>query len=329
MPLFEFFLNDSLIANLYPEKKDIQIYKKIFNDSHVSQEEITQIILDLIHAYCSLGYDYATIRIPGFSFPNKEHEKGKTISLNAGSVIFDRESFEKYPWTDPEKADYALLSRLDERLPEGMKLIVWGLGGILENVISLVGYENLCYMVIDEPELAAEIFEAVGSRFVRFYKLCSSYNAVGAVISNDDWGFNSQAMLSIEDMRKYVFPWHQKVVEAIHASGKPAILHSCGNLANVMEDIIEVMKYDAKHSYEDKIVPVEEAYERWGDKITILGGIDLNFLIRAPKEEIYNRAAALVDKAKTKGGYALGSGNSIPDYVPDSNYFTMITAIHR
>jgi uroporphyrinogen decarboxylase len=130
-------------------------------------------------------------------------------------------------------------------------------------------------------------------------------------------------------MRKNVFPWHKKVVEALHTSGKPALLHSCGNLATVMYDIIDVMKCDAKHSYEDKIVPVEEAYERWGDRITILRGIDVDFVIRASQEEIYSRATALVEKAKIKGGYALGSGNSIPDYVPDRNYFTMISAVLR
>jgi uroporphyrinogen decarboxylase len=126
-----------------------------------------------------------------------------------------------------------LLSRLDrlsDHLPDGMKLIVYGPGGVLENVIALVGYDNLCYLLVDDRELVQEIFDAIGSRLVKYYEICAPFKTVGVLISNDDWGFNTQTMLSVEDMRQYVIPWHKKIAEVIHASGKPAILHSCGNL---------------------------------------------------------------------------------------------------
>lgn len=45
-----------------------------------------------------------------------------------------------------------------------------------------------------------------------------SMNGNGRICSNDDWGFNTQTFLSPSDMRKYVFPWHKKFVEAAHRS---------------------------------------------------------------------------------------------------------------
>jgi hypothetical protein len=33
-----------------------------------------------------------------------------------------------------------------------------------------------------------------------------------------------------------------------------------------------------KHSFEDKIMPVEEVYRRWGDRIGIVGGLDMHLL---------------------------------------------------
>lgn len=92
-----------------------------------------------------------------------------------------------------------------------------------------------------------------------------------------------------------------------------------------MEDVIEYMGYDAKHSYEDSILPVEEAYHRWGDRIAILGGIDLDFVCRATPQEIKKRCRDMLRKAEKSGGYALGTGNSIPEYVPHENYFAMIS----
>jgi uroporphyrinogen decarboxylase len=321
--LFEFFMNGNLYENL--------TYKIEYDDNDVNNEndednnQFNKLVVD---AFRIAGYDYATMHGSDFRFiTNRHKEEGKSsISLNEGCVISDRESFEKYDWPDPDKHDYSLLEKMGDYLPDGMKIIVYGPNGVLETVFDLVGYENLCYMIVDEPGLVQDIFDAVGSRFVRYYELCAQYDTVGALISNDDWGFNTQPFLSVEDMRKYVIPWHRKIVETIHAAGKPAIMHSCGMLDLVMDDIIDDIKYDGKHSYEDNIRPVEEAYKKFGDRIAILGGIDVDFICRSTPEEVYNRAVAMLEQTRTSGGYALGSGNSIPGYVPQQNYLAMIAA---
>ena len=36
-----------------------------------------------------------------------------------------------------------------------------------------------------------------------------------------------------------------------------------------------------------------------------------------------------VSRMQDKGGYALGSGNSIPDYIPEENYLAMIRTVHE
>jgi uroporphyrinogen decarboxylase len=86
------------------------------------------------------------------------------------------------------------------------------------------------------------------------------------------------------------------------------------------------MGIDGRHSYEDNILPVERAYELHIDKFAILGGIDLDFICRAKPEEVYQRAKKLLIQSADRGGYALGTGNSVPDYVPDENYFAMTHA---
>lgn len=277
-----------------------------------------------IKAFLRAGYDYVTLSASALTFPKAAADHLKSRSMNDTAIIFDRETYDAYQWPAPDSIDYSKFDTIAPDLPEGMKIVVHGPGGVLENVMQITGYEGLCLMMLDDPELVEKIFAGVGSRLVRHYELCAPHPAVGAAISNDDWGFNNQTMLSPADMRKYVFPWHERIVEAIHAAGKPAILHSCGNLEDVMDDIIEGMHYDGKHSYEDKIEPVEEAYERYGKRIAILGGLDVDFLCRSTTEHITTRARAMLDRTAARGSYALGSGNSIPYYVPDENYLAMI-----
>jgi uroporphyrinogen decarboxylase len=327
--LFEFFLNERLYEKIRPGAS--AILREKGNDAEDKADGVafsTSALAQTLkmQAYQRAGYDYVSVLVPGVKFPSERGYDTRTVSINEGGLIHDWASYEAYPWPDPEKAGYSVLDAIAPELPPDMKIVVYGPGGVLENVIELIGYQTLCYWLVDEPKLVQEIFDQVGSRLLRYYELASKHPAVGACISNDDWGFKTQTMLSTRQMRQYVFPWHKQIVSAIHAAGKPAILHSCGHFERILDDLAD-MDYDGRHSYEDVILPVEQAYERYHDKFAILGGIDIDFICRASPEQVYERARKLLQQTATHGGYALGTGNSVPDYVPDENYFAMIRAV--
>ena len=93
-----------------------------------------------------------------------------------------------------------------------------------------------------------------------------------------------------------------------------------------MNDIIDYMGFDGKHSYEDTIVPVEDSYEQWHNRIAILGGIDVNFVVTRTEEEITARCRAMLKRAQGRGAYALGTGNSVPEFIPQEKYIALLKA---
>ena len=311
--LFEFFLNNPL--------------EFLLSGRSEKPEGQTEVLKCRIEAFCAAGYDYTTIHASDFAFKHRNNDhNAKSISVNEGAIITNREEFKAYNWESPNDYYNGRVENLCTYLPDGMKFIIYGPGGVLENVMALTGYDNLCYMIADDEELVFEIFEKVGLRLIEYYERIIDLDCVGAIISNDDWGFNTQTMLSTSDMRKFVFPWHKKIVDLAKKANKPAILHSCGQLINVYDDIIDDIGFNGKHSYEDNIMPVEQAYEMLKGRIAVLGGIDLDFVCRKTPEEVYERACNLL--AQTNGiGYGLGTGNSIPYYTPNENYLAMISAV--
>lgn len=311
--LFEFFHNGPL-------------YRRLAGSDFAEVEERLRDGVLRIHGFRNAGYDYTTIGIPGFYFPAAEHDHKQTTSINEGGVISDRESYSRYEWPEVDKADFDILDDLAPWLPEGMKFIVNGPGGVEENVIKLVGYETLCYLMADDEELVDDIFAGVGSRLVEYYRRAALHDSVGACISNDDWGFKTSSLLSIVQMERYLFPWHKRIAEVIHAAGRPAILHSCGLFDHIVDSIADELGYDGRHSYEDAILPVEEAYEKYHDRFAILGGIDLDFICRSTPEAVYTRSKKMLERTRGRGGYALGTGNSVPEYTPDEGFFAMIRA---
>lgn len=108
-----------------------------------------------------------------------------------------------------------------------------------------------------------------------------------------------------------------------HAAGRLNVLHSCGNLEEIMLALVDDVRIDGRHSFEDAIEPVDSIYRRWGGKVAILGGLDVDLLCRSSEPAIRRRVRQILD-ACLPGRYALGSGNSVANYVPPDNYLVML-----
>ena len=275
-----------------------------------------------------MGYDYILCRADNFGFSKKKRAKAETKEGKRGYVrsgektIANREDFEKYPWPKMSEISYSHLEKVEKLLPDGMKVISQ-VTGVLENVMWLLGYEGISYLLVDDPKFIEDIFHAVGSRIVELFRNYASFQHVGALALGDDMGFKSQTMLSPNLLRKYLFPWHKRIVEVTHEKNKPIVLHSCGNLKAVMEDIIEC-GWDAKHSFEDVIEPVWEVKQRYGDRIALLGGFDVDKIARMTPSQVREHTRFLIKNCASGGGWALGTGNSVADYIPAENFIAMI-----
>jgi uroporphyrinogen decarboxylase len=137
-------------------------------------------------------------------------------------------------------------------------------------------------------------------------------------------GFRSGTLISPEDMKIHSLSWHKKIADMTHGKGLPYFLHSCGNLERILDDLIDWVRIDGKHSYEDAIMPAERFQERYGKRIAVLGGVDINILTLGTEAEVRARTRALIEHCGRRGRYAVGSGNSIPSYIPVRNYLAMV-----
>ena len=84
---------------------------------------------------------------------------------------------------------------------------------------------------------------------------------------------------------------------------------------------------DAKHSNEDQIAPFQDWIERYGDRIGLFGGIDVDVICRNSPQTVFDEVLRQGSEYRASArGYALGSGNSIPAYVPVEGYLAMVEA---
>lgn len=239
-------------------------------------------------------------------------------------VIMTWEDFERYPWPSVEQMDFFRFEYINDHLPEGMGLIACHAGGIFEHLTWLMSYERLCFALHDDPTLVQAIVDKLGELLTGFYRHLLTLDRLVAIFQGDDMGFRTHTLIRPEHLRQYILPWHKRFAAMAHARGIPYFLHSCGNLTRIMDDLITDVQIDGKHSFEDAILPVHEFQARYGDRIATLGGLDINILALASPEEVRRKTRWLMETCGSRGRYAVGSGNSIPSYIPVPNYLAMI-----
>ncbi len=275
--------------------------------------------------WLGMGYDCVPMEI-GLNCPL--HYPDRKGALSRGSeahvVIRNRADFESYPWPDESRPiDFAPFETVAKLLPDGAR-IVGGVGtGPYEWAANMLGTVGMAYLLADDPELVEMVFRRIGSLHISGVRTLASMDVIGALRQGDDLGFKTSTFLRPDQLRSLVFPTYKQMAEAAHRHDKPFILHSCGNLAEVYEDLI-ACGIDAKHSFEDVILPVGEFKRRYGDRMTPLGGLDVDVICRESHDAIRAYTRKHIEQCFGDGYWALGTGNSLTDYMPVENYIAAL-----
>ena len=282
-----------------------------------------------------LGYDFVRAGVEGLNMPvhrlntadtaDLQRQGGRSFMEERKGPITNWDEFEAYPWPDPQATTTRALEWYEKNLPDDMCVIgSGGFGHFAEYLAWCMGLETLCYALYDQRDLV----QAFSERLIEMYgvtiRKILQFDCVKAVWGSDDMGFRTGTFISPADMREFILPGHKLMAQKSHEAGHPYLLHACGNLKLIMEDLIEDVRIDAKHSFEDTFETVTDAKEQYGDRIALLGGIDVDFMCRATEEQVRERVRNTLEVCQPGGGYCLGSGNSVANYIPLDNYLAMV-----
>jgi len=333
IPFYEHFVDDEVVEAITGNPiTNIPPTERIWNKEYLKT---------LVEFYYKLGYDYVPLEVP-LKLPRVNIlQAADTATLSRGKrswqnenkgTIETREDFESYPWPDPEEAaDLSCFESLASLLPENMKIVGGVAGGIFEYVSWMMGLAPLSRALYLDKNLVSDMFNRIGSLIFKTDEEIAKLDCIGALRMGDDLGYKKATFIAPKLIKKYVLPWHKRCVEIAHKKGMPFILHSCGNLyapydggRSLMDDLIHYVKIDAKHSFEDAIMPVWDVKAKYGDKVAILGGVDVDKLARLPETQLRTHVRKVIEKCASGGGYALGSGNTVTNYMKPENYLVML-----
>ena len=199
--------------------------------------------------------------------------------------------------------------------------------GLFERSWNLRGFENILMDSVAEPEF----FEAVLDRLMNLYLRFVEYTAdlpVDGILFGDDWGDQRGIILGPERWRTFLKPRWAKIYEAVHQHGKIVMAHSCGSVAAIIPDLIDI-GLDVLESVQPEAAGMNpyELKKQWGNKITFWGclGSQSTIPFGTPKS-IRTEVDTLRREMSKGGGFILAPAKPLQPETPTENAVAVVEA---
>lgn len=196
---------------------------------------------------------------------------------------------------------------------------------LYEFVVGLTDAMKMCY---EQRDLMEEILDVSASYYARMVE-ASIAEGLDAFFMADDFAWKEGMFIPPSLFKEIWLPHAQRLIEPALSAGIPVFFHSDGKVDDAMDWLID-MGFDGFNPMDPYGVDYRDYKKRYGDRITLMGNIDVEFpLVHGTPEEVEKDVIAHMEALKPGGRYIAGSSHSITNFVPHENYITMLNAIHR
>lgn len=297
---------------------------------HLGRPVIT--LADDVDFWHQAGYDYIKLQPvldfnPGQTKRAAVPESGDTTFTWANEskgIVTNRDEFEMYLWPKVEQIDFSKFEEVEKYLPEGMG-VIGQYGDIFTMAWELMGFETFSMGLFLDRELVSDIVNRFGQIVYKMFEYFAQNDRVDALWYSDDIAYQASLMISPADLDEFFFPWLKKIGDLAGQYNKPLIYHTDGILFDVMDRIIE-SGVSALHPIEPLAMDIVEVKKKVGDKLCLIGNIDVNLLATGTPEQVRQNVKENIEKVGRNGGYCVGSGNSVPNYAKYENFVAMVAA---
>lgn len=132
-------------------------------------------------------------------------------------------------------------------------------------------------------------------------------------------------VISRKHYEEFVYPYDKKMVDSFRESGIPTVLHICGKTGDRL-DMIADTGYNGVSI--DSFVNLEQAKKEVGDRICLIGNVDVFRPLRdGTPEEVTISALECIKAGGSDGGFMLSASCEIIPDTPEPNLIALIEAV--
>jgi len=336
VPMFDYFNEQSivgigqLIGHATPPLANPLTYTQEESDAvfQLTLDLVKELDLDAISIPLSLGL---TLRPDGVIAEDRLgcvyrlSDHGEAVPW--GGPITTRETLCCLAGLSPLPSDTTEVAVACAALPD--RAVVFSTPGPFDLSWTLMGsMEEYLPNLVLEAEFCLDLARLV-TDFIVLEVQQAVHSGAGVVMVEGDLAAELQPLISPAHYRRFVLPFHKRIVDVAHSLGAPVIKHSDGNLWPLLDDLLSA-GFDGLHPIQPQCMDIAEAKRRLAGRACVIGNIDcVELLPYGEVADVVRAVQQTIRVAAPGGGYILSSSNSIHPHCRPRNTVAMYAAAHE
>lgn len=214
------------------------------------------------------------------------------------------------------------------RESSGRYILVMIYGSHFEKAYFARGIENYLADLAGEREYAKKLLDTIIRKNMVMLENIVSIPEIDGILLGSDWGSQQSLLMDPKVWRELIAPGEKMEYDLIKQGGKDVWIHSCGNIEQVIPDLIE-MGVDVLNPIQPEAMDIYGLKSRFGDRMTFWGGISTQLTLPyGTPDEVKREVEKVVTAMRKGGGYISAPAQLIQEDVPVENMLALIEKIH-
>lgn len=204
-------------------------------------------------------------------------------------------------------------------------LTVWGAAGF-EELCSMFGFETIFKLLIKDRNF---IIKAV--KDMNDYAIATAEGILQRggeyIYITADLGYKGRSLISPRMFKEFFKPGMTKFCKRVHQLGGKVMFHSCGNVVQLLADIVET-GIDALHPIEREAGnDILEFKQQYKNRLTLVGNVPIPLLTHGTPKETYDYVKWLIENVSIEGGHIISSSHSVTQWCKLKNFLAYYRAV--
>ena len=166
---------------------------------------------------------------------------------------------------------------------------------MFERMRSLLGFEALMMAPYLQPRELEVLLDRLTDLIIAIIEQWGRLGGVNGFMTWDDWGLQTGLQMKIETFRQFYKPRYARLVKAAHACGMHYIWHNCGQIMDMIPDMIEI-GVDVLQLDQPRLMDSRKLAENFGGRICFWNTADIQWSAGPDitDQDLRNEAADMV-----------------------------------
>jgi uroporphyrinogen decarboxylase len=206
----------------------------------------------------------------------------------------------------------------------GCYILVMVYGSHFEKANACRGIENFLGDLGGHKEYAQQLLDMIIRKNLVMLENLVSLPGIDGILLGSDWGSQKSLLMSPATWRQMIAPGELKEYELIKEAGKDVWIHSCGNIVQIIPDLIE-MGVDVLNPVQPECMDIYALKEQFGHRLTFFGGISTQHTLPyGTVDEVRKETRQVIASMSRGGGYITAPAQEIQADVPIENILALV-----